>query len=228
MSCLIIPDVHEHDGKLMWIVEKYRDHVDRIVLLGDFYDAWGPYDGARTANTAAAHADLIEDPKVTCLMGNHDVQYAFPDIESLQCSGFNPRRIPVINRFMQEDHWERVRFFTMEKGWLISHAGIQERQNLVEQEEHCRANLFRHRVTHPWVRAGRARGGTQSVGGITWLDFDTEFEPVEGYRQIVGHTEGDGVRRKGENYCIDTRDNMVYVGIIDDDGSFHTEATRRG
>jgi hypothetical protein len=32
------------------------------------------------------------------------------------------------------------------------------------------------------------------VGGITWLDWTTEFQPVPGLHQIVGHTPGEFTR----------------------------------
>ena len=35
---------------------------------------------------------------------------------------------------------------------------------------------------------GAARGGRQNIGGITWQDFGAEFEPIDGLKQIVGHT----------------------------------------
>jgi hypothetical protein len=40
----------------------------------------------------------------------------------------------------------------------------------------------------PFFGCGRSRGGSFAKGGITWQDFDTDFVPIEGVNQIVGHT----------------------------------------
>lgn len=47
----------------------------------------------------------------------------------------------------------------------------------------------------PWLfKAGSARGGPEPVGGVTWCDWDQEFEPTPGLHQIVGHTPASSVR----------------------------------
>jgi hypothetical protein len=50
---------------------------------------------------------------------------------------------------------------------------------------------------------GHCRGGIHSCGGILWCDFNKEFEPVDGLRQVFGHTAGKNIRQKGENMCVD-------------------------
>jgi hypothetical protein len=53
---------------------------------------------------------------------------------------------------------------------------------------------------------GRGRGGPARIGGLVWLDWNTEFTPIEGLNQIVGHSSGSEVRVKrgvnSINYCI--------------------------
>jgi hypothetical protein len=36
----------------------------------------------------------------------------------------------------------------------------------------------RNNKPNEWLDAGFARGGMQVAGGITWLDWDDEFEPM--------------------------------------------------
>jgi len=72
--------------------------------------------------------------------------------------------------------------------------------------------------SNPWLDAGYARGGRQPVGGIIWLDWNAEFEPVPGLNQIVGHTEMKVPTQKitddSINYCLDTRNH--HIGILED------------
>ncbi len=69
-----------------------------------------------------------------------------------------------------------------------------------------------------WLDAGFARGGWQTVGGITWLDWKDEFEPIPDLNQIVGHTElqlpGQKCTHNSKNYCLDTRSQ--HIGILED------------
>lgn len=72
--------------------------------------------------------------------------------------------------------------------------------------------------SHPWLDAGYARGGIQPVGGIIWLDWNKEFEPISDLNQIVGHTEHQFPEQKStqnsDNYCLDTRNH--HIGILED------------
>ena len=53
--------------------------------------------------------------------------------------------------------------------------------------------------TGSWIfNAGRGRGGSQQVGGITWCDFTREFFPVRGINQIMGHTP----QMQGPRWCL--------------------------
>jgi len=38
------------------------------------------------------------------------------------------------------------------------------------------------------VCSGKITPGGKKGGGIVWLDFKQEFQPIEGLKQIVGHT----------------------------------------
>lgn len=73
----------------------------------------------------------------------------------------------------------------------------------------------------PWLSAGFARGGVQSVGGIIWLDWVREFTPVSGLNQIVGHTTSVVPTEKSiqssKNYDLDTMSK--HIGILEN-GTF--------
>ncbi len=78
-------------------------------------------------------------------------------------------------------------------------------------------NCVKDGYAHPWLDAGVARGGLQSVGGITWLDWIYEFKPIPGLNQIVGHTEfiqpEEKIIRNSNNYDLDTRNQ--HIGVLE-------------
>jgi hypothetical protein len=85
------------------------------------------------------------------------------------------------------------------KDIVLSHAGVSKEhfakpfsesvssESVLERCEQAFKNmslLFQD----PILCAGPARGGRETVGGITWLDWRREFLPIDSISQIVGHS----------------------------------------
>lgn len=68
-----------------------------------------------------------------------------------------------------------------------------------------------------WLVAGIVRAGVQPVGGVIWLDWNEEFEPIPSLNQIVGHTElkypRENSTENSKNYDLDTRNH--HIGILE-------------
>jgi hypothetical protein len=65
-----------------------------------------------------------------------------------------------------------------------------------------------------YLTAGKRAGKVGVVGGLTWLDWRSEFEHVDGITQVVGHSYGDEPRiNKFGDMCIDC--NLTCVAIQD-------------
>ncbi len=103
---------------------------------------------------------------------------------------------------------------TIRHGFLISHAGLMpDYWPALQTPEQCiqilntnftkTSRLGRRIEEIPLAAAGFARGGDRPVGGPLWLDWDCEFEDCLPLPQIVGHTRGEGIRRKGRSHCLD-------------------------
>lgn len=235
---IIVPDVHERYDKFMHILDKYDD-AQWVVLLGDFMDS---FDGF-THNTIKMVdwlAQNLQNPKYHFIWGNHDLHYAFP-IPELICGGFDLNKLKLIKSKLSPAHWEAFRLFKwitlpLPNGteYLCSHAGVHPKfqhpihgltkshlQNLASEAMH---KVQHERVLTPILRVGQGRGGqyaTTKVGGIVWLDWHSEFVPVDGLNQIVGHSPADQVRRNKDNMCIDTQ--LQHVAIVREDGSLKIE-----
>lgn len=85
---LIIPDIHHHDAPLD-IYTLYKDKVDNVVLLGDFFDDFEipKFDIAPYQELYKQLLDLT-DEKVAWVAGNHEMSYTW----AREVSGnFDPR-----------------------------------------------------------------------------------------------------------------------------------------
>lgn len=234
MATMIIPDVHERMDRL---AEALRDRLalaDRVVFLGDWFDAFGDLrldrvemacqfingniDGLELGDAREGTQKVVP---ATFLLGNHDCHYFF-EAPYFKCSGYNPHK--------QEMIWETLSFstvvpkfkiFTRVGPYLLSHAGFAEATLQYARPEVEKEALILARAGgfDPIFGAGRARGGHQKIGGPTWLDWNYEFEHIDGVPQIVGHTHGSAVRTKGEgseyrSWCLDT--GLQYVAWVDE------------
>jgi predicted phosphodiesterase len=225
---LVIPDIHNDIDTLEKILDEYKD-IRQKVSLGDWFDSFneGPFQVIKTAH---AYRRFVRDENNTVLFGNHDIQYAYPNIMGLKCSGFSMEKQDTLQNMITREVWEKVLFHVRIGKWILTHAGIHpnfanaitglsDPQYLIDYEASVRSFLDRGDM-HCWVGAGRSRGGPYPFGGVTWLDF-REFEPVSGVNQLVGHTHSryGEVRQKVHddgtsiNYCIDT--GLKHVAVIE-------------
>lgn len=204
---LIIPDAHEDVSTLEDIEKRFVPSVDRVVMLGDFFDTFHQH---RVTETCKWILDHIDNPKFTFLLGNHDCQYAFGS-QGFRCSGFQQPTLEAVRMLIPREVWKKFHLFTRVGEYLCSHAGFVE-QSLEYAKPEVEVRIIEEALSGKFphlFEPGYSRGGSKPVGGPTWLDWKYEFTPVEGVPQIVGHTKGQGVRIKvsdsGEaSYCLDT------------------------
>ena len=203
---------------------------DLIVFLGDYFDSHRkPRERASVAATCAwldATRQRLGD-RAIFLLGNHDIQYLearpaclarrTPRILGTQCgSAFTHNTAKRIVKDLSPEFWRAARLFVCVNGWLLSHAGLAPAhwpaapttaESLALLDQQCRTALEALallRPVHPLLQAGLVRGGDAPVGGITWLDWDHEFEDTLPLPQLVGHTSDlGGARQRGHSWCLD-------------------------
>jgi hypothetical protein len=203
---LVLSDVHQNIDKFEYILK--HENYDFVVHLGDFFDSF-IYD---SVNDLKKTCDFIKkwifkENFYTCI-GNHDIQYFF-DNNTTICSGYSRDKDLFITdcfgSFLSPIR-DKFLWYLWIDDFLCSHAGINNRSFPFNQEINKPAittwldeqvnqaipqliNGGRH-----WLYgAGEGRGGRQKIGGITWQDFDTEFEPIDGLKQLVGHSSHDRI-----------------------------------
>lgn len=227
MNILVIPDVH---GRTFWgeAVNKYKDKVDKIVFLGDFFD---PYEKMNIDDVIANYESVIKlkkdkSDKVVILLGNHDLEYLIPNsVKSNRHDFPNGKKIfEALHKGREYSdiiHEEKING----NRYIFTHAGITQDwlkgQNLSSdinadeiRELFKKSPLKFTDVVSFW------RGGQYPTGSPVWSDSNEKqmSDNMEGVVQITGHTLGSKPRSMGNIYCLDT----AWAYIIKDDGSIYS------
>lgn len=228
-------------------MEHEEGNYDHLVFLGDaFHSHDSPPQVTGLRETARWYAGLIDRPATTVLLGNHDAPLMESWSQARQfrakrpllhgCSGFrNNHAIDAAKEIVWEQ-WRKAQLFAVVNGWLCSHAGVHPSfwRPLLSDEANLAAlwrdaqealDMLPFKV-HPLLACGFARGGTDDHGGVTWLDWDCEFEDERGILpQLVGHTSRfDLHRRVGRSWCIDS--GVGYV-LLHEDGTIEHKTLKR-
>jgi len=225
-TILVLSDPHQDMVKVENILA--RENYDVAVCLGDWFDSFF-YNtpGHITKTCQVLRAQMFNSAFVSCI-GNHDIHYLYDNATTI-CSGYSRENDDTISAglgsFLPAIR-DRFKWYVWIDDWLCTHAGLNPRHlppqakldkiNLsawlntqIEQAEMHLCNGGRH-----WLYGcGAARGGRQNIGGLTWQDFDVEFESIEEVPQLLGHTHhpvcvpatNDGTlnRELAHDLCID-------------------------
>jgi len=201
-TILVLSDPHQEINKLETILK--RENYDKVVCLGDFFDSFSHNSEEDAIKTCKFLKKYLFEPNFFTTIGNHDISYLWGYTQHTQCSGYYRWKDKLITKefgsFMPAIR-EKFLWYLFLDDRLLSHAGLHPSflppnqkldkislsKWLDEQVEQAEISLSAN-GRHWMYRAGYGRGGSQSVGGLDWLDFDTEFEPIEGLPQVVGHS----------------------------------------
>lgn len=233
-NCLVIPDIHQNIRWAEAILQKEAANVDRIVVLGDYFDT--KVDSAADAAETCIYLSKLSErfsAKFSFLVGNHDLPYLY-DVQknrSPKIGDNNPYRNGAYEPYLSESikrnlpvaFLNALEPFAFVQGWILSHAGIHPKHLATEPIVGLEA-LY-HKLTKQVVSlpdekptelaaVGIARGGTEEQGGITWLDWFKEFEDTLEWPQIVGHTLIPEPNQKGRSWDLDTKAGSY--GILTD------------
>lgn len=225
-TILLVSDSHQEIAKLRKIVE--AEAPDVVANLGDNYDSHYQDSQDDVVATSAYLRARLGNYKWVDLWGNHDTQY-FYENPNIIVRGWSRDKRDLIRRCLGDDLFairEMFRWYVWIDDYLCTHAGLHPMHLsplqsldkdklsvwLDRQVEDATEHLMTG-CTHWLYSAGQARGGYYPVGGLNWLDFNHEFEPIEGLKQIVGHTSSRAIRNHhtdgnldltvSNNLCID-------------------------
>jgi hypothetical protein len=223
---LIIPDLHEKIDHADQIVAQFPD-ARSIIWLGDYWDSFEwQYQPPHWYRVAQWLIRASEDPRNIFLIGNHDQQYYGHAVGQYLCSGYSRTKHGIILELMTA-RWLTTRcqwVYPVQHGdqlTVLSHAGLHPHHlhwgsapsvqyfQQLNQQIHDRYAMG---MPDPLLMCGRGRGGS-GFGGITWQDWNTEFQPLPGVRQVVGHTPHRKPCWYQQDLCLDT--HLNHVALMD-------------
>jgi hypothetical protein len=219
MTTLIIPDLHLRYKRAQQIID--HEACDRVLFLGDFFDDWHDTPEMNRKMALWVKSRQLRHPEDIWLFGNHDTSYAF----NLPCSGYSIEKSLAINEVMV---WGKFKFYHFLGPWLCTHAGLhpsyippltKDLAGWLASEQNEALEALQKGGKHWITAAGKARGGSWPWGGLTWLDFREEFEPVPGLNQVFGHTpmHAPGLMQQADstNHCLDAL--TAYYAVYNDE-----------
>ena len=225
---IVIPDIH---GRGFW-----RDAVDvagerHVVFLGDYSDPF-PDEGI-TPEQALEELEAIISLKrsrsegVTLLLGNHDLQYIWPEFPKTRFDSEHAQRYASLFLENRDCFEFTAPFLAQNLTVILTHAGIIPgwmEANSVLFGLDCRGGgmvnadfnkpnaIWRDRedslLFESLSQVSVFRGGTASFGSLVWADIKEMMAAPEapGFFQIFGHTRHPEGPFITESFaCIDTR-----------------------
>jgi len=225
---LVFSDVHQDIDRLEKIIK--AEDADINVCLGDWFDSFNFDESHHFVKTAQYLTSYLNKSKNITLWGNHDTHYLSNNKYTL-CSGYTVNKARLATeQFGEYKHRisDKFKWYIWIDNKLCTHAGLHPKlirsscknnediDKYLSEESEAANTCLKTNQKHWFYLAGRARGGSERYGGITWLDFDQEYDPIDDLEQIVGHTyrrsrkvqchRSEGVVNPldAENICIDT------------------------
>jgi len=208
MDTIIVGDLHGQVEIARRVLKVTKGHYN-VVFVGDYLDSFTrtPEEQFDTITTVVGAA-RFEPERVTALLANHERSYLYDE----PCAGWNSQTHELVN-YYGDVFRETLKDYVWVGDVLVTHAGVTLKAIPYKPDADDFRPLVEEFLHGPYRNmVGRARGGRDPVGGIYWCDFNHEFEPIPGIRQVFGHTRGNGIRTKGDNWCIDC--------LEDRDGAF--------
>lgn len=200
MKTIVVGDLH---GQIH-IAEKALELGLPTIFIGDYLDSF-TVSVENQILLLQVVLDAVKEGQAVALYGNHELSYMD---DFMRCSGFKA----ATQAHVMHMDLSPLLYWVKREGFLLSHAGVSQRMlDATDEtiEEYLQAGQY--------ADIGYTRGGRSPVGGLLWCDWNQEFQPVEGTPQIVGHTRGNGIRQKGNSYCIDClEDTKPQVVAIED------------
>jgi len=234
---LIIPDIHQCVGWANGILTR-ENNVDHIVFLGDYFDCFEKPDNKwyfSMENTCAWINIKFEElgEKATWLIGNHDYSYISTYIKKGYfsknsfhiCCGWTGNKATTFNKIIDPNWFNQLELCCWINDICISHAGFHplhfkpnetpfDATKRLSNEWNNTRHTFKNNPYHFLSNVGRCRGGEFDIGSPIWLDWNKEFVPIDGMKQIVGHTERfDSISETKGNFCIDV--NRKTYAVLD-------------
>jgi predicted phosphodiesterase len=225
MKIIIIGDIHGLD-KWQWIVAN-EITCDKIVFVGDYFDS------LTLSATQQKHnfKNIVEfkktnPDKVILLFGNHDFHYLSVAVNE-QYSGFQYHHMMDIQQLLnQAINDDIIQMCFKYDNLLMTHAGVTKtwckNKNVdIDNIDTSINDIFKFTPKAFKFTMGKyfSPYGDDVEQSPIWVRLRSLLEDkVDGYKQIVGHTQQHGIDISGNVIIVDALDVGEY--LIYEDSKF--------
>lgn len=194
MKIVVIGDIHGHDS---WQrVLNHEKSFDKVIFLGDYWDSFSVNSKDQEENYIEIQKFRDGNPdKVVTLLGNHDYHYLYPT----KYSGWKLNTKLLASPLLEADiRVGKLPYIYRHEDIIFSHAGVTKywmdkvAQCTLEELEKGEVQL-RH---FDWNgRLGQDPYGDTISNSPIWVrPYSLKQDFLEGYKQVVGHTNSTGLK----------------------------------
>jgi hypothetical protein len=208
---LAIGDIH---GRIYW-----KNHLDEdfteFYITGDYFDSFDVPFLRQLKNFRELCETARADPRIKLCLGNHDYQY-IGQIRHQEYSGYQRKNELHIYEILERNMDLLKIVYVTPDNYLISHAGVSKtfmRKIGVTSVEEINEAFTKDRNILTFD--GCDIYGDDVTQSPIWIrPRSLERDPVDGYHQIVGHTQRETIRQstiKQQQRSI----NIIYIDTGD-------------
>lgn len=219
---LILGDVHVHLNTVQDIY--YKENPDEVIILGDYVDGFGktPEDSLNCLKGVLELQKLHRENKsgsFILLLGNHELHYL---VFGEQYSGFNPHTYELCHSILKENLLNNnIQLIQVDytNNIIFSHAGItnmwyekQEYKSLAD------INVIKSiEDLNPFKFRGLNIYGDDPNNGPLWVRPSAlGSDPLEGWKQVVGHTHFKYITEFRNTIFLDTLPSQYLIQYVVD------------
>lgn len=214
MKIAVLGDTH---GRDLW---KQLNNYDLIIFQGDYLDNFD----VKPQNQINNFKNILKYKKnhnVILLLGNHDYHYLTFTKE--RYSGFQSKYYYTISDLFMEN-LDCFQIGYSHGNFLFTHAGVTQTwwQNISDEDFSVKLlnDFLKHKPTVFGFQYSTRRSvptdvyGNNTFQGPLWIRPDSLIEDaIEGYQQIVGHTQHGDIIMKDNFIFTDALEQKKYLEI---------------
>lgn len=231
MKIATLGDLH---GKTIWkeIVENELDSSDKIIFIGDYFD---DHKGTTADHQINNFKEIIElkkqhPEKIVLLLGNHDFHYMMAITD--RYSGYQAAKALDIQEAIEENK-KYLQLCYFHENIIFSHAGVTKTWcESIEWDENNKISplrtdrtfedqindIFRYQSYKLKFTSGKTRSpyGDDVTQSPIWVrPTSLQIDKVDGYIQVVGHTQQSNIKQIGDIWLIDALHAKEYLSYVD-------------
>ena len=193
MKILVIPDIHGKFEDAFIVINEHKDHVDKVVVLGDYVDG---YESGLDNNYLVSSFYMLcemarQEPDKFCLcLGNHDMNYISSNHGTYYCPRYHSD-MAFQYRTMFAENLDILNVAYLLDGCLFSHAGVsmdfyKDMVGKFIRSYYLKKSTIEEKSGHEnaQLRLNLKSFDVETLNFIMHYDFDSDGNGISWFNQI--------------------------------------------